>query len=51
MVVLTARKSLDAEYVDHFLQSVSNTRSVPLDSLSGYRHVIMKSVEQSTAVI
>lgn len=50
MVVLAARKSLDAEYVDHFLQSVADTRGVPRDSLTGYRHVILKSVEQTTAI-
>lgn len=49
MVVLAARRSLDAEYVEHFLKSVADTRGVSLDSLSGYRHVIMKSVEQPEA--
>ncbi len=34
MVVLAARRSLDAHYVDHFLQSVADTRGVALDSLS-----------------
>ena len=48
MVVLTARRSLDAEYVDHFLQSVADTRSVSLSSLSGYRNVILKTVEETT---
>ncbi len=46
MVVLAARKSLDAEYVERFLQSVADTRGVPLASLSGYRNVILKSLEQ-----
>lgn len=47
MVVLAARKSLDTDYVDHFMQSVAATRGVPLASLSGYRNVILQSVEQS----
>lgn len=50
MVVLAARKSLDAQYVEHFMQSIADARGVPLDSLSGYRHVIMKSVEQPETV-
>ena len=51
MVVLAARRSLDAQYVDHFLQSVADTRGVPPDSLTGYRHVIMKSVDQPDAAL
>ncbi len=51
MVVLAARKSLDGDYVDHFLKSVADTRGVPVASLSGYRNVIMKSLEQPEAAL
>lgn len=48
MVVLAARKTLDSAYVDRFIDSVSQTRGVPEAALSGYRNVILKSVEQSS---
>ncbi len=44
-VVLTARKSLDAEYVDQFIRSVADQRQQPVETLAGYRNVIMKSVD------
>ncbi len=47
MVVLTARKSLDEAYVDHFLESVAQTRGVAAETLLGYRNVICQSVAQS----
>lgn len=47
MVVLAARKSLDADYVDRFIDSVAAGRNVPKESLSGYHHVILQSVEKS----
>lgn len=47
MVVLAARRSLDEEYVDHFIESVAVTRNVPRESLSGYSRVILKSVLQA----
>ena len=47
MVVLSARRSLDADYVEHFIESVSQTRNVPLAGLSGYRNAILNSVNQS----
>lgn len=47
MVVLAARKSLDQEYVERFIESVAETRNVSRDGLSGYRNVILKSVNQA----
>ncbi|MGN6136300.1 MAG: NAD(P)H-dependent oxidoreductase [Aureliella sp.] len=47
MVILAARKSLDEEYVERFIESVAVTRNVPRESLTGYSRVILKSVIQA----
>ena len=47
MVVLSARRTLDQDYVEHFIESVSQTRNVPLEGLRGFRNSILNSVNQS----
>ena len=47
-VVFLARKSLNEHYVGEFIQSVADTRQMPVTQLDGYRSVIEDSVKQST---
>lgn len=44
MVVFAARRSLDAEYVDRFLESVINVRGGEIEKLKGYRSVMLSSI-------
>ncbi|HMO26399.1 MAG TPA: NAD(P)H-dependent oxidoreductase [Tepidisphaeraceae bacterium] len=46
-VVFLARKSLNEHYVGEFIQSVADTRQMPVTQLDGYRSVIEDSVKQS----
>lgn len=41
LVVIATLRSMDTTYVDRFLESVSSTRNVPIDSLANYRKVIL----------
>ena len=41
MVVFAARKALDEAYLDAFLASTAKQRNVPVESLVGYRKVIL----------
>ena len=41
MVVFAARKALDEAYLDAFLASTAKMRNVPVESLAGYRKVIL----------
>ncbi len=41
LVVVTARKSIDADYVDHFLKCISTTRGVSAESLDGFRKMMI----------
>ncbi len=40
-VVFATLKSVSEQYVDHFLQSVSKARGAPLESLAGYRNMML----------
>lgn len=40
-VVLATLKTLTEEYIDHFVESVASQRDVPLESLAGYRKVMV----------
>lgn len=44
LVVLASLKTVSAEYVDHFMKSTAKTREQPLNSLDGYRQMIMGTV-------
>ncbi len=39
-VVLTARTSIDSEYVQHFINRIAEVRKVPLEKLAGYQSVV-----------
>ena len=41
MVVFAARRAVDEEYVDAFLAITAKQRDVPVESLAGYRKVIL----------
>jgi len=44
-VVLAGLRSMNTEYVDHFLQRVASERSLPIESLAGYRKVVLGFLE------
>jgi nitroreductase len=44
-VVFASLRSVDATYVDRFLQDVATTRSVSHESLAGYRKVVLGFIE------
>lgn len=46
MVVLAARRNMDAEYVDRFMSSVVETRSLPPGAMDGYRRVLVGTIEK-----
>ena len=46
-VVFASLRSVDTKYVDHFLKSVSETRSVSVESLAGYRKVVLGFAQSS----
>ena len=48
MVVFAARRSLDAEYVDSFLESVVNIRGGEKEKLNGYRSVMLGSIQSQS---
>jgi nitroreductase len=44
-VVLTSRRAVDEEYIDSYLRTVAETRSIPVESLAGYRGMILPFVK------
>ena len=48
MVVFTARKTVNEQYVDAFLAKTASQRNVPLDSLAGYRKVVLGFMQNNT---
>ncbi len=46
MVILAAKVSMDAAYVDHFMNSVVTTRGLASDAMSGYRKVLVATIEK-----
>ena len=46
MVVLAARRAMDAEYVDRFMSSVVETRSLQSGAMDGYRRVLVGTIEK-----
>ncbi|MEZ6133652.1 MAG: NAD(P)H-dependent oxidoreductase [Pirellulaceae bacterium] len=46
MVVLAAKETMDADYVDSFMSSVVRTRSLQVDAMSGYRQVLVSTIEK-----
>ncbi|RMF44057.1 MAG: NAD(P)H-dependent oxidoreductase [Planctomycetota bacterium] len=46
MVVLAARRTMDAEYIQRFMESVVQTRDLPSDAMQGYQRVLVSTVEK-----
>lgn len=46
LVVFTIKKNLSAADVDRFIESTATTREVPVESLAGYRNMIVSDVVQ-----
>ncbi len=46
MVVLAARRTMDAEYVERYMSSVTETRNLAADAMDGYRRVLVSTVEK-----
>lgn len=49
MVVLAAKETMDAGYVDDFMESVVSTRGLADDAMSGYRRVLVSTIENMDA--
>lgn len=45
MVVLAARRTMDSEYVQHFMRSVTETRKLPAEAMDGYKKMLVSTVE------
>jgi nitroreductase len=48
LVVIATLRSMDAQYVDRFLESVAQTRNVSIESLANYRKVILGFLASSS---
>jgi nitroreductase len=48
MVLFAARRSLDADYVDRFLESVIDVRGGEKEKLKGYRSVMLSSISSQS---
>ena len=48
MVVLAARNAVDEAYVDAFLATTAARRNVPVESLAGYRKVVLGFLQATT---
>jgi nitroreductase len=46
-VVFTVRRGLDSKYVDRFLQRTAEVRGQPVESLGGYRNVVVSSLDRA----
>jgi nitroreductase len=46
MVVLAARETMNAEYVDSYMNSVCSVRGLPTNAMSGYRSVLVTTIEK-----
>ncbi len=47
MVVFAARKTVDKQYVDAFLARTAEQRNVPVESLFGYRNVVLEFLKNA----
>lgn len=45
MVVLAARKTMDAAYVDSYMKSVVEQRNLPEGAMDGYRKILVGTIE------
>jgi nitroreductase len=44
MVVLAARKAMDAAYIDRFMHLVTETRCLPEGAMTGYRNMLVSTI-------
>lgn len=47
MVVLAARRTVSTEYVDRYIDSVTEVRGLPTGAMSGYRNVLVSTVTKT----
>ncbi len=47
MIVLAARKEMDESYVNRYMESVAQTRGLPAEAVSGYRNVLVSTVNSA----
>ena len=50
-VVFAGLRSMNTDYVDRFLEDVANERSLPIESLAGYRKVVLGFIERQESQI
>lgn len=46
MVVFAARRTMDASYIDNFFAHLRTERHLPADAMSGYRNMLVGTVEK-----
>ncbi len=49
LVVFAVRKNLDEAYVDRFVARIAEVRGVPIESLAGYRGMMLGAVNKAAA--
>lgn len=47
MVVFAAKRNMNAEYIDDYLELVAETRAVDVKSLAGYRSMMLQGAQRS----
>ena len=48
MIVFAARKAMDESYVDRYMDTVARVRGVEIESVAGYRNVLVSTVNGTT---
>ncbi len=46
MVVMAARRTVDVEYIDRFMNSVESQRQLPSGAMNGYRNMLVSTIGQ-----
>ena len=49
MVVFAAKESIDADYIDNFMNSVVTTRGLTVEAMSGYRKILLSTIGKMDA--
>ncbi len=47
MVVMAARRMVDVEYIDRFMNSVESQRQLPSGAMNGYRNMLVSTIGQT----
>ena len=47
MICLAARKTMDESYVNRYIESIAQTRSLPSEAVAGYRNLLLSTVSNT----